>query len=227
MKKELNNIMAVDSKSEFPKRYHPMVVTLHWLVAILILATALLARGGEGGRGRFRPGSQPPDQPGPAQQNNFPQQGFPPPGDNGRPPQTLAGFPIIGIHMVLGASIILLLLIRLIARWGTQHPEWASTGNALLDKVGGLTHFGLYLLGFLMPITGIVLAYQRNEIARVFGIGAVAAGNGFRRGGFSLGMFHGLVWILLLLLIALHVGAALYHQFFKKDNLLGRMWYGN
>jgi cytochrome b561 len=90
-----------------------------------------------------------------------------------------------------------------------------------------LTHFGLYLLGFLMPITGIVLAYQRNEIARVFGIGAVAAGNGFRRGGFSLGMFHGLVWILLLLLIALHVGAALYHQFFKKDNLLGRMWYGN
>jgi cytochrome b561 len=29
-----------------------------------------------------------------------------------------------------------------------------------------------------------------------------------------------------LLLVLLHVGAALYHQFFLKDNLLGRMWYG-
>jgi cytochrome b561 len=31
---------------------------------------------------------------------------------------------------------------------------------------------------------------------------------------------------LLLLLILLHIGAALYHQFLKKDHLLGRMWFG-
>ena len=128
--------------------------------------------------------------------------------------------------MILGVSVILVLLIRLIARWRTQLPEWATTGNPLLDKVGNWTHFGLYLLGFLMPITGIILAVQRGQLARTFGIGAVAAGNTFRRGQFSLGMFHGLVWTLLLLLIALHVGAALYHQFIKKDNLLARMWYG-
>jgi cytochrome b561 len=37
---------------------------------------------------------------------------------------------------------------------------------------------------------------------------------------------HGIVSILLALLLALHVGAALVHQFIKKDNLIARMWFG-
>ena len=51
-------------------------------------------------------------------------------------------------------------------------------------------------------------------------------GEGFRGGGFFLGAFHELSWILLFLLIVLHAGAALYHQFIVKDNLFGRMWFG-
>ncbi|HCR72606.1 MAG TPA: hypothetical protein DIW23_14275 [Anaerolineae bacterium] len=27
-------------------------------------------------------------------------------------------------------------------------------------------------------------------------------------------------------LVVLHTGAALYHQFIRKDNLIGRMWFG-
>jgi cytochrome b561 len=81
----------------------------------------------------------------------------------------------------------------------------------------------LYLLTFAMVITGIILADRRGLLARTFGIGSTPGS--FRR-GFSLGMFHEGVWILLILLIALHVGAALYHQFILKDNLLGRMWFG-
>jgi cytochrome b561 len=76
-----------------------------------------------------------------------------------------------------------------------------------------------------MVITGIILADRRGLLARTFGIGSTPPPGGFRR-GFSLGMFHEGVWILLILLITLHVGAALYHQFIVKDNLLGRMWFG-
>ncbi len=43
---------------------------------------------------------------------------------------------------------------------------------------------------------------------------------------FGLGGLHGMIWVLLLLSILLHVGAALYHQFFIKDNLFKRMWFG-
>ncbi len=127
--------------------------------------------------------------------------------------------------MILGITTLVLLTIRLIVRWLTKHPDWATAGNPFLDLVGKLTHFGLYFFTFSITITGIVMASQRGLLARVLGIGTAAA-RSFGRRGFSLGSFHGLSWALLFLLILLHVGAAFYHQFFKKDNLLGRMWYG-
>lgn len=173
------------------KRYHPALVSLHWLVAILIFATVLfVGEEGEGGRAL-----------------------------------SVGGFPPIGIHMILGITTLLLLTIRLIVRWLTKHPDWATAGNPFLDLVGKLTHFGLYFFTYSITITGIVMASQRGLLARVLGIGTAAAG-GFGRRGFSIGAFHGLSWALLFMLILLHVGAAFYHQIFKKDNLLGRMWYG-
>lgn len=215
-----------------PKRYHPLLVALHWLIAIMIFGAFFLVQGGEEGREGRRP-----------EQGNFPQQGFQQQGDSegfeqdeapqGNFPQ--GNFPApegageilssTGLHMIVGLVILVLLIIRLIVRWTTKHPDWASAGNKFFDVVGNLTHFGLYLLTFAMVITGIILADQRGELARTLGIGTFSPDN-FRRGGFSLGFFHGGIWTLLLLLILLHIGAALYHQFIIKDNLLGRMWFG-
>jgi len=203
-----------------PKRYHPALVALHWIIAILIFGTALLAMGGEG-EGRRGGGS------------------------------TIAGIPILGVHMILGLIVLALLSVRLIIRWRTQRPDWATTGSPFLDKIGELTHWALYFFTFAITITGLILALQSNRFTRVFNPGAAARGQfipnqsqpgqlplpGQIRGGegegrfagggfFVLGEFHGLSWILLLLLILLHVGASLYHQFFVKDNLLGRMWFG-
>ncbi len=128
--------------------------------------------------------------------------------------------------MIFGIVVLVLLIVRLFVRWRTQHPEWLTAGNRFFDWVGNATHWGLYVLTFAMTITGIILADQRGILARVFGIGSTPAPGSFRRGGFSLGMFHGGTWTLLLLLILLHVGAALYHQFIRKDHLLQRMWFG-
>ena len=216
-----------------PKRYHPALVALHWLIAILILAAVLLVQESEGGEGRFRP-----------EQRNFPQQGF----QQGNPPaqgfnsgevppsnsQPQSNFPReggnvfsnTGIHMIIGITILLLLIVRLIIRWTTKHPDWQSAGNKLFDWVGVLTHWGLYLLTFGMVITGIILADSRGILARTFGIGSTPTPGSFGRGGFNIGFLHGGIWALLLLLIMLHIGAALYHQFILKDNLLGRMWFG-
>src|SRR5512142_2920044 len=112
---------AQTSPSVKPRRYHPALVALHWLIAILIFGTALLAQGNEGGRERgegrnFRP---PASQPGNLPQPGFPQGGFPPQAGN----QNI--FSRIGIHMIAGIAILALLLIRLIVRWTTKHPDWA------------------------------------------------------------------------------------------------------
>lgn len=221
-----NSVMSsnVSPSAVSPTRYHPALVILHWLIAILIFGAFFLAQGNEGEGERFRPG-----------QGNFPpqgQQGNPPQNfQPGNPPQ---GFPqqgsqsifsTIGIHMIVGITVLILLIVRLLVRWRTKHPEWQSAGNKFFDWVGNLTHLGLYLLTFAMVITGIILADRRGILARTFGIGSTPTPGSFRR-SFSLGMFHGGIWTLLLLLILLHVGAALYHQFILKDNLLGRMWFG-
>jgi cytochrome b561 len=187
------SMASTATKSNIPvtttKRYHPALVSLHWLVTILIFATLLFA--GEEGEGGFA--------------------------------LSFGNFPPMGIHMILGITTLVLLTIRLFVRWFTKHPDWASAGNPFLDFIGKLTHIGLYFFTFSITITGIVMAWGRGWFDFIFGFGPAASGSGR---GFSLGAFHGLSWALLFALILLHVGAALYHQFLKKDNLLGRMWYG-
>jgi cytochrome b561 len=207
-----------------PKRYHPAQVILHWLIAALIFITPLLVAEGE--RGTQSP--------------------------------ALGGIPVIGFHMLFGIAVLALLVVRLIVRWAIRRPEWATTGSALLDWVGKLTHLGLYFFTFAVTITGLIFALQTNRLAAVFG-GATAAqfppgirqpgqfpppgirpggqgspgfeggfGDGLRAAGrFVFRAFHELSWKILLALIILHVGAALYHQFIRKDNLLGRMWFGS
>ena len=226
-------LTSADSPSAAkPQRYHPALVALHWLIAILIFGAFFLVQSNEGGdRERFRPGEGNFPQPG-IQQGNPPQnftpgtspQGFPQGGFLRQGNQSI--FSTIGIHMIFGIVVLVLLIVRLLIRWRTQHPDWLSAGNKLFDWIGNLTHWGLYVLTFAMTITGILLADQRGMLARTFGIGSTPTPGSFRRGGFSLGMFHGGIWTLLLLLILLHVGAALYHQFIRKDHLLQRMWFG-
>jgi cytochrome b561 len=215
-----------------PKRFHPALVALHWLIVILIAGTFFLAKANEGGGERFEAGER--NFPAPNSQGVNPQQEF----DSDEAPQARppAAFPAqqtgqgvlsaIGLHMIVGLIILGLLVIRLAVRWTTRHPDWATTGNKFFDWVGNLTHVGLYLLTFAMTITGILLADQRGMLSSFFGIGSAPTPGGRLIGGFRLGFLHETTWILLLLLIALHVGAALYHQFFIKDNILGRMWFG-
>lgn len=161
-----------------PKRYNPVLVTLHWLTVILMLGAGLLAE------------------------------------DHG------GGSPI-NTHMILGSLLLVVLIARVIVRFTTKRPAWADTGNQFLNKLGELVHVGLYLAAFFILSMGALIAYNRNLFAYVLDSSATVA----RRAGF-IGNIHHLGWILAMGLILLHVGAAFYHQFFIKDNLLARMWYG-
>lgn len=159
-----------------PKRYHPLLVTLHWLTVILLFGAGMLSESGR------------------------------------RSP--------INIHMILGALLLLVMLIRVVVRFTTRHPDWADTGNKFLNRLGGLVHLGLYLATFLILGMGALIAYNRNLFAYVLGTGTAVGRAGI------FGGFHELGWTLVLLLVFAHVVAALYHQFILKDNLMARMWYG-
>lgn len=171
-----------------PKRYHPAHVTIHWLMALLVVLML--------GVGKVvMPGVDPTD----------PQK-----------PMMLQS------HTFIGFGITILLVIRLVLVFAAKRPAPADAGSAFLNWVGKAVHVLLYVLLIGMAASGLGL-FQMANLPAVFSGAQPYPSNFFDylpRGG------HGLFSWLLLALVALHVGAALFHQFIRKDNLLARMWFG-
>jgi len=172
-----------------PKRYHPLLVSLHWLIALMIITSLII--------GMFSLKWMP---------NN--------------PAKLLP----LGFHMATGILILLLMLIRLAVRLLTKKPEPATAGNRFLDIIGQLTHYALYFFAILMALSGFTTALQADLFNIVFRASGAPLPEDFFV--YPVRYVHGYVALILIALIILHFGAAMYHQFFRKDNLLSRMWFG-
>ena len=129
---------------------------------------------------------------------------------------------MLQIHAYSGIFITILLVIRLIIRFTTKRPAPADAGNSFLNFIARAVHFLFYVLLIGMAVSGLGL-FQLANLPDVF-IGEISYPQNFFQYPPRIG--HGLLSTILLLLIFLHVGAALYHQFILKDNLLSRMWFG-
>jgi cytochrome b561 len=126
-------------------------------------------------------------------------------------------------HMVFGGLILVLTLIRLVVRLRTEHPAPVVTGMAFADRLAPLVHWGLYALVIVMAASGIGISILAGLPDIVFG-GQGALPTDFKN--FPPRLVHVIVAKLLMLAIALHVGAALFHQLVRKDRLLSRMGFG-
>lgn len=125
-------------------------------------------------------------------------------------------------HVYIGGSIAVLLVVRLILRFTVKIPAPADAGNAFLNFLAKAVHFLLYILLIGMAVSGLGI-FQSADLPSVFAGEASYPQDFF---AYPPRIGHGLVSTVLLLLILLHVGAALYHQFILRDNLLSRMWFG-
>lgn len=127
-------------------------------------------------------------------------------------------------HMAFGVALLVLTLVRLAVRAGTRRPPPAATGSALLDRLGPFAHGALYVAVVLMAASGIALALQAGLPGIVFGGTGAPLPESFA--SFTPRKAHGLLAKLLMVLIAVHVAGALYHQFVRRDGLLGRVSLG-
>jgi cytochrome b561 len=132
---------------------------------------------------------------------------------------------LINLHLSLGTLLLLLIVFRV--AWRLTHPAPPPLdGIPAWQRWGaGLTHAALYLLLIALPITGWAAASVRGWPVTLFGLFELPALLPPRtRIGFKAGDLHAdmLSWILLAL-IGLHVVAALYHRFVKRDGVLERM----
>lgn len=131
----------------------------------------------------------------------------------------------IDLHLSLGALLVLLIVFRIVWRLTHRTPP-PVVGTPVWQRwSAGLTHASLYALLIAMPLTGWAASSVRGWPVTLFGLFKLPAllPQGTKL-GFKAGDFHAdiLGWVLLGV-IGLHVLAALYHQFVKRDGVLQRM----
>ncbi|MDD2701540.1 MAG: cytochrome b/b6 domain-containing protein [Sideroxydans sp.] len=130
--------------------------------------------------------------------------------------QKLSMYPV---HFLIGDLALLLTLFRIYFRKKDGEPAPANA-NPLLNKVADATHKLLNLSLIAVVISGITTAatsgvidaLKTNDPDLIPDFHTVAAKE-----------FHEMFIAVMLLLIAFHVAAALYHQFVVKDGLLRRI----
>lgn len=109
---------------------------------------------------------------------------------------------LVAAHVFAGIAVLVLLVWRLFLRMTRGVPPLPAEESAILKLIAHLTHWGLYALMVLVPISGLVAWFG--------GVEAAAEG-------------HEVLKTLLLILVVLHVAGAFYHQFVLKTNLMDRM----
>jgi len=122
-------------------------------------------------------------------------------------------------HAIFGAIIGLLLILRYLNIKLRGKPATANVVGSKMDLMANLAHKLIYILIIAVVGSGIAMAVE-GDFASLF------AGTSMMPESFehlTTRAAHGILTKLLVLVLLTHIGAALYHQFVKKDQLLRRM----
>ena len=125
-------------------------------------------------------------------------------------------------HFFMGFAVLLLLLPRFIGRALGGAPPMAP-GDARIALAAKAGHGLLYLLLIAVTVTGWIAVSRMGVVVTKFGITVppIAAAVEGRIG--LVGDVHQWLGNGILIVAGLHALAALWHQFFMKDNTLARM----
>ncbi len=126
------------------------------------------------------------------------------------------------LHKSLGVSVFFLVWLRMGARFAQVTP--VGIGSAWQQKVAKFLHVGLYILMIAMPVTGMLASQFYGKPVSWFGLFELPMlVNENKESGEILKEIHETGFAVLLTLLAAHIGAALYHHFVRKDDVLKRI----
>ena len=106
------------------------------------------------------------------------------------------------IHILGGVFIVLLMAIRVFLRIKFGVPAPTKKTNDPLKFLSTFVHFGIYLVLFAIPITGL-LAFSTANV--------------------ELGITHKILVNVLYLFVITHLIGVAYHQIFLADNIMERI----
>lgn len=181
--------------TRFPtRRYTTVAITLHWVIAICILT--LLASGWWMTSAIDQPASK------------------------------AFAYRVYQLHKAVGLTVLVLSLARLAWRLGHKPPPLSPSMGRLQRMAAEGTHIVFYVLMIAMPLLGwaMVSASPLGLPTSYFGLftwphlpGLAASAEG------TLKTLHGAGGFVFAALAALHIAAALKHQFVDRDDILMRM----
>ncbi len=177
-------------------RYNGIAIGLHWLIALLILG--LLAVG------KYMTGLDEND---------------------------ASRYALTQWHKSFGIAVLLASVFRLVWRFTHRPPDLPGTMKAWEKFASGATHVAIYGLIIGVPLTGwaLVSVSPLNVPTVLFGqipwphlpvLSTLADRSSYEH---TVGDIHEMAANVLLLLVILHIAAALRHQFQLKDGIMQRM----
>jgi cytochrome b561 len=132
--------------------------------------------------------------------------------------------PLYDLHRSIGAAIIPLVMLRLGYR--LMHPPLPLPEDIppLQQLAARATHWSLYALLLVQPLVGWVATSAYRAPIMVFGLFELPPiWPQDRPLSGRLFVVHALIGVAIVGLAAVHIGAALYHHFVRKDRVLMRM----
>ncbi|PTE21687.1 cytochrome B [Cereibacter changlensis JA139] len=130
-------------------------------------------------------------------------------------------------HKNAGVIVLVLMIVRLVWRWLNPPPPLPASVPEWQARAAHLTHVLLYALIFVMAVSGYVRVVAGGfplELTDALGLPRLlpkveSLGN-------AASTVHYLAHYAVIALIALHIGAALFHGIVRRDGVFGRMWRG-
>ncbi|MBJ3786530.1 cytochrome b [Devosia sediminis] len=129
---------------------------------------------------------------------------------------------ILPIHVSLGIVVGVLTLFR-IAWWVffDRHPEPVAGMSRAQEWAARLVHLGLYGAIVIMVASGVGMVALTGAAPAIFAGGPLPEFDEV-----PPYLMHGIMSRILIALVLGHIGAALFHQFIRRDGLIGRMRVG-
>lgn len=132
-------------------------------------------------------------------------------------------FQVIQLHKSFGLLVLALAFTRVFWRFSNPTPRLPQGTPRWQAAAAHGTHLALYALMFVLPFSGWMMSDAKGYHPNFFGLPVPVLGEVDRAAGRWLGDVHEYGAYMLMALIAVHFGAALYHQFVVKDGILMRM----
>jgi cytochrome b561 len=170
------------------QRYTGVAITLHWLIAVAILCTFLLAH--------YMTGLQ----------------------------LSPIKLKLYSYHKWIGVTIFLLVLVRLAWRFSHRPPPLSISMPRWQRSAAAMAHILLYLLTIAIPVSGWLMSSASGF--QVVYLGQVPIPDLLAKNkelADQLKELHESLNWLMLIVVALHVAAALKHHIFDRDDVLQRM----